>query len=401
MSREWKVFIASSGQLQARRLAEAVKHKIETWDWIGGQVVRVELWYKSFEPGDVVIDRLRRMVDEADFGVFLFHPSDRTEINGRLFTQVRDNVVLEYGMFMGALGLRRAFAVLPKDDPDLRRMSDLDGLTVTHYEPEQLSGGRPDFDAAVEAAGRTICLAMERQGAREPRNLHTVLDVLNKSGITDINLHREDALDRMLADIAEVQRSVTIYARVHITELIGEDLGLPEALAKAVRATKASPNGEAELRIRQVTTPPSDDRLVATLWEIERNFKKSRWESLDDYRHHVGESWRALRGCSEILAGKPARRGSVAHRKVAFEVAPFVGFVSPYSMLLLDDSVLYVGFYLLNREAKYGRHSPAVRLKRRDDGEPCWFDSFLKEAQMMEESHVGPAERWEIEVQVE
>jgi Predicted nucleotide-binding protein containing TIR-like domain len=69
----------------------------------------------------------------SDFAVFVFAPDDQVSIRGEVFSVVRDNVLFELGLFIGALGRDRCFIVRSAEGP-MRLPSDLDGLTPLTYD---------------------------------------------------------------------------------------------------------------------------------------------------------------------------------------------------------------------------------------------------------------------------
>ncbi|MDT4955318.1 MAG: hypothetical protein QOH63_3232 [Acidobacteriota bacterium] len=122
-----RVFVASSGE--AERLAEAIQQNLK--------VAEVTLWTQdAFRIGHTVIDELNRNLERSDFGVFVFAPNDIVVIRGQEQQAVRDNVVLELGMFIGRLGKERSFIVRPKG-VDMRLPTDLLGIVTAKYDRER------------------------------------------------------------------------------------------------------------------------------------------------------------------------------------------------------------------------------------------------------------------------
>lgn len=129
MSDKPTVFIASSSE--AISVAEAVHIKLE-------QEVRVRLWENAFDLSSITITTLINKTKEADYSVFVFHPDDKTLIREKEYSSVRDNVLLELGMFIGALGLERCFILAPKSAESVFRLpTDLAGVTATFYDDQE------------------------------------------------------------------------------------------------------------------------------------------------------------------------------------------------------------------------------------------------------------------------
>lgn len=126
MSELPNVFIASS--LEGLSVAEAVNIKLE-------YEARVKQWDNAFDLSSVTIDSLIKRARESDYGVFVFHKDDETTIRGNSYSSVRDNVLFELGLFIGALGIEKCFVLMPKSkEREFRLPTDLSGVTMTTYD---------------------------------------------------------------------------------------------------------------------------------------------------------------------------------------------------------------------------------------------------------------------------
>jgi hypothetical protein len=161
MRTEPRVFVASSAE--AERLAQAIQQNLK-----GAEVT---LWTQdAFRIGHTVIDELSRNLKRSDFGVFVFSPDDIVTIRQRKQIAVRDNIVLELGMFIGQLGKERSFIVRPKG-VEMRLPTDLLGIITAKY----------DQDRAVRepaAALGTACTQIADAIAREHTNKSKELNQL-------------------------------------------------------------------------------------------------------------------------------------------------------------------------------------------------------------------------------
>jgi len=99
------VFIASSAE--GLSVAEAVNIKLE-------YEARVKQWDNAFDLLSITISTLIKRANETDYGVFVFHKDDETTIKGNTYSSVRDNVLFELGLFIGALGIEKCFVLIPK-----------------------------------------------------------------------------------------------------------------------------------------------------------------------------------------------------------------------------------------------------------------------------------------------
>lgn len=125
----------------------------------------VELWSQgTFGLGGGTLDSLVSALDRFDFAVLVVDANDTAVSRGSSKAVPRDNVVFEFGLFMGALGRERTFMVFDRTQPpDLP--SDLAGVTPATYAPHA-SG---NYQAALGAASTMIEQELTRLGVREAR----------------------------------------------------------------------------------------------------------------------------------------------------------------------------------------------------------------------------------------
>jgi predicted nucleotide-binding protein len=120
------VFVGSS--VERLELAQAVQSNLEP------HYAQVNVWpARVFKPGDVGIDSLLEQVKACDFGVFICAADDLVTRRGERYKTVRDNVIFELGLFMGRLGRKRAFIVIPSG-VKLHLPSDLDGVNPVKFD---------------------------------------------------------------------------------------------------------------------------------------------------------------------------------------------------------------------------------------------------------------------------
>lgn len=148
-----RIFIASSTDniTLAYAAQEALEYDVESTVWNQGTFVLSRTAMSS------LLDEL----NESDFGLFVFAPSDVTEIKDNKKHTVRDNVVFELGLFIGRLGPERCFILTPRDVEDLHLPTDLTGITMATYNPDRQDG---NMVAALGPACNKIRIAISRQG---------------------------------------------------------------------------------------------------------------------------------------------------------------------------------------------------------------------------------------------
>jgi hypothetical protein len=162
MSNLPRVFVASSGE--KLRLAYAVQENLEN-------EAEVTVWTQAFQIGRNVIDELERNLRRSDFGVFVFAPDDMVIIRNKEQQTVRDNVVLELGMFIGRLGKERSFIVRPKGT-DMRLPTDLLGVVTSQYDSDR-AGREPR--PALGAACAQIADAIKREYKKKTKEVNALI----------------------------------------------------------------------------------------------------------------------------------------------------------------------------------------------------------------------------------
>jgi hypothetical protein len=116
-----RVFVASStaSAKMAHRLADRLKPD-----------VAADVWDTLFKPGDNTLDNLLLFSSLYEFGIFVLSADDLTLNSADVLNlQPRDNVIFELGIFMGAVGRSRAFAVVVDEGDDVKLPTDLAGNT--------------------------------------------------------------------------------------------------------------------------------------------------------------------------------------------------------------------------------------------------------------------------------
>ena len=121
-----KVFIGSSGRKKVT--ADKIATHLET---VGFTVLR---WWdeKVFRPGDYTMARLIEVSKLCDAAVMIFGADDHISWKKGVATKFtmkapRDNVVLEYGLFAGQVGMDRTLIVA---DKKIKVPTDLEGITI-------------------------------------------------------------------------------------------------------------------------------------------------------------------------------------------------------------------------------------------------------------------------------
>lgn len=150
--RKARLFIASS--VETLPVAEAVNvnldHDFEITIWKNG----------TFKLSSTTIDDLVEKSSTVDFALFIFAPDDIASIRNRKEHVVRDNVIFEMGVFVGAIGKSRSFILKPRG-VEMHLPTDLLGVTPADYDAT-----RSDHDlvSATNKACSLIKSEVERLG---------------------------------------------------------------------------------------------------------------------------------------------------------------------------------------------------------------------------------------------
>jgi Predicted nucleotide-binding protein containing TIR-like domain len=95
-----------------------------------------------FQPSHHVLQDLMASLSRHAFALFVFSPDDEMTIRGQKLHAVRDNVIFEMGLFVGALGLEHCAHLVPRARDKLRLPSDLLGLVALEYDAERPDNNR-------------------------------------------------------------------------------------------------------------------------------------------------------------------------------------------------------------------------------------------------------------------
>ena len=115
-----RVFIGSSAEQldTAYAVQQNLEYDCEPTVWTQG----------VFRLSSNTLDDLLRTLEKTDFGIFVFAPDDIAIIRGQQHEATRDNIIFELGLFIGRLGKRRTFFILPREvGSGFRLPSDLVG----------------------------------------------------------------------------------------------------------------------------------------------------------------------------------------------------------------------------------------------------------------------------------
>jgi hypothetical protein len=161
-----KLFIGSSSEnlMYALAMQNQLKSKAD-----------VNVWNQGFFTLNVsYLDSLTEGLKDSDFGVFIFEPNDVLTIRETSLASVRDNVLFEFGLFLGGLGKERVFFVLPEEQGNLRLPSDLLGIATVTFD-----ASKSNVEAALGPASFKILQAIATLQVRQERLGAPSVEIIN------------------------------------------------------------------------------------------------------------------------------------------------------------------------------------------------------------------------------
>lgn len=270
--RKPRLFIASS--VESLPIAEAVNvnldHEFECTIWKNG----------TFKLSSSTVDDLVEKSSTVDFALFIFAPDDITSIRSRNEHVVRDNVIFEMGLFVGAIGKSRSFILKPRN-VEMHLPTDLLGVTPADYDATRSDG---DLVSATNRACSLIKSEVERLG---------------------------------LINHAALSESRKIVANPASYELKDHDYRF---LAACLQSHTADPTGLAFYRISNSFRAVNDSLIQISLIKLERmgliskTIETNEDDGYDYYAYSITEL-----GIDELLKNEDALQPKAAQSAPSFD----------------------------------------------------------------------------------
>lgn len=186
------VFVGSS--TEGLEVARAVQ-------WQLRDVSEAQLWNEGvFSLGSGFFESLTQALIRFDFAVLVFTADDVVVSRDVDQNAVRDNVLIELGLFTGGLGRQRTF-VLFEEGEDVKVPSDLAGVVFATFR-------RPVAEAGLISAVAPACFdirnAIRQQGKRE--------DVARLSEAVEEHERRVSVQERQLEEQQEIINQLVKYS---------------------------------------------------------------------------------------------------------------------------------------------------------------------------------------------
>ena len=127
-----RLFVGSASE--SLEVAYAVQEELD-------RALEVTVWTQGiFQPSRTTMESLAEQPRRFDAALFVFTPDDAALLRGEPKRVVRDNVIFELGLFVGALGRHQTFILIPRDVGDLHLPSDLAGVIPLEYNHQRQDG---------------------------------------------------------------------------------------------------------------------------------------------------------------------------------------------------------------------------------------------------------------------
>ena len=175
-----QVFIASSveGLDVAYAVQELLEYNAECTVWDQG----------VFEPSSYTLPDLIERLKITDYGIFVFSIDDTLRIRDVEEKSVRDNVILELGLFMGAIGQKNCFIVIPSSGECIHLPTDLTGMTMLKYNPKRKDG---NLNAALGPSVNKIRNAINNKPIKKVVSKN-VIEQVGAIGLSAFYASRDD-----------------------------------------------------------------------------------------------------------------------------------------------------------------------------------------------------------------
>ena len=277
----------------------------------------VTVWEQGvFGLSTFTLPELVEQARRSDFGVFVFADDDIVRSRGTQASIARDNVVLEFGLFSGVLGVDRCFIVRPRRTK-LHLPTDVLGMTVATYDTDRSDGISP---GALGAAAHKIRTAAARNSRRPTVSVRSDL-------VSGFELLSTMPWDQILSQTRHTFDFAVYYWDSWINTHFDALLTL---------------FGRANVK---VTAFVGDPEVPDVMRELKRYFPGYSSKELANKVTRTGQR------LDQIRARAKAPESSLEVRYVQHPLS--------YSVQVVDDRDLFISPYEMYREDRIG--APAVR----------------------------------------
>ena len=163
-----RIFLGSSAE--SLHIANIIQENLE-------RDFECTVWTQDiFRPSEYTLAALEEALDVFEYGIFVFSPDDKLTIRNEEFNSIRDNILFEFGLFVGRLGRENTFFVTPRDNINFHLPSDLIGVTPLSYDANRTDR---NLNAALGPACNKIKKEIERKEKYTVQIVRNQYDILN------------------------------------------------------------------------------------------------------------------------------------------------------------------------------------------------------------------------------
>ena len=280
-----KIFIASSQE--ARKDAERVSTWLRKIKLKDDTIVPV-LWDDpiAIPVGSSILESLLTLAESVDAAVFIFGDDDSVECRGRKLFQPRDNVLIEFGIFLERLGSKNAIIC---GSGDVKLAADVRGIRYVTLDPQD--------DYALSKKH------VESWASQLPHHCH--------------ESYSPWAFEKLRSEIEKTKREIKI-----LTTWLPDSISLVQSLEKSMQTNK-------------------DCRVDILMLDPKSKFADDRARDLD---RGIQEVWQGVSGSLRELDSLVRRIPSVVDR---LRVRLYHDCVPTLIMFQVDKRVAFAPF--LNR----------------------------------------------------
>jgi hypothetical protein len=135
----------------------------------------VTVWDEApeFAMGEAILNSLIKVGEGYDFALLVFGQDDSSMMGGVELPTVRDNVIFELGLFMGHMGIGRAFWLSARGPKAPHLLSDLGGIIHLEFDEPELSDAKAIAGSLAEVRDK-VYRQISSLGFRTNRTSHVV-----------------------------------------------------------------------------------------------------------------------------------------------------------------------------------------------------------------------------------
>ena len=112
------------------------------------------MWTDAFHLGKTTVEGLEDALARHSFAVLIATADDLTRSRGNAKMSPRDNVILEFGLFVGRLRRDRAFLLVEETDKPIKIPTDLLGVTLGFFSQRKTAKAKKTEPGGAGGEGR-------------------------------------------------------------------------------------------------------------------------------------------------------------------------------------------------------------------------------------------------------